>query len=205
MSVRRNIYKTEGIYFITFTCTRWLKLFEITQSYDLVYKWFRYLIDEGHYIVGYIIMPDHIHALIAFRNKEKSINLIVGNGKRFIAYGLVDRLRKNQSHEILRNMRDWVNPSEKNRNKEHEVFEPSFDWKESNSERLIEQKLDYIHQNPCKGENPLVNNPQDYEHSSAQFYITNEKVNIKLTTWLELQDIDLTIDNVSPQCLRDRI
>jgi hypothetical protein len=43
-----------------------------------------------------------------------------------------------------------------------------------------------------------VSNAQDYEHISAQFYITNEKVNIKLTTWLELQDIDLTIDNVSP-------
>jgi hypothetical protein len=29
-------------------------------------------------------MPDHIHALIAFRNTGQSINTIVGNGKRFI-------------------------------------------------------------------------------------------------------------------------
>ena len=34
-------------------------------------------------------MPNHLHALIAFRNTGQSINTIVGNGKRFMAYEII--------------------------------------------------------------------------------------------------------------------
>ena len=37
-------------------------------------------------------MPNHVHALISFKATEQSINTIVGNGKRFIAYEIVKRL-----------------------------------------------------------------------------------------------------------------
>ena len=57
------------------------------------------------------------------------------------------------------------------RNKKHGVFELSFDWKECNDERLVEQYLNYIHENASKGEDRLVVNPTDYDHSSAAFYI----------------------------------
>jgi putative transposase len=48
MSVRRAITEKEGIYFITFTCKKWLPLFELTNSYDAVYKWFENLKPKGH-------------------------------------------------------------------------------------------------------------------------------------------------------------
>ncbi|MEO6455590.1 MAG: hypothetical protein ABIN97_16030 [Ginsengibacter sp.] len=44
---------TEGKYFITFTCQDWLSLFEITNSYNAVYKWFDYLKTKGHLIKSY--------------------------------------------------------------------------------------------------------------------------------------------------------
>jgi hypothetical protein len=34
MSVRREIAEYDGLYFITFTCCRWLKLFEITNMHS---------------------------------------------------------------------------------------------------------------------------------------------------------------------------
>jgi hypothetical protein len=40
------------IYFITFTCKDWQPLFEPTQSYDAVYKWFNHLKSKGHFISG---------------------------------------------------------------------------------------------------------------------------------------------------------
>ncbi|MBC8052101.1 MAG: transposase [Sphingobacteriaceae bacterium] len=192
MPVRRTIYESQGIYFITFTCARWLKLFELTQSYDLVYNWFNYLKNQNHHIVGYVIMPNHVHALIAFSNSEKSINSIVGNGKRFIAYELVKRLQQGKFTKELELLSGWVNPTDRSRNKKHEVFEPSFDWKECYDEKLVEQKLNYIHENASKGEKRLVESPDDYEHSSARFYITGQKGVVEITSWLELQDVDLT-------------
>lgn len=73
----------------------------------------------------------------------------------------------------------------------HNVFETSFDWKECRTEKFIQQKLDYIHYNPCKG-NKLVDLPEQYEHSSAKYYFTGEQSIYPVTNFMELRDIDLT-------------
>ena len=69
---------------------------------------------------------------------------------------------------------------------------PSSDWKECNGEYMVEQKLNYIHDNASRGEDRLVVQPEDYEHSSARFYTLGKKGAVSITTYLELQDIDLT-------------
>src|SRR3954470_12986292 len=134
MSVRREITEYDGIYFITITCSNWLPLFELTNSYDAVYKWFDHLKSKGHFIVGYVIMPNHLHALIGFRNTQgESINSIIGNGKRFMAYDLVARMKEKNEEEVLTQLSSSVNSTDRKRGKLHEVFEPSFDWKECRS------------------------------------------------------------------------
>ena len=62
-------------------------------------------------------------------NMSKTINSIIGNGKRFIAYDIVKRLEKQQENTLLSKMQSMVNTTQKADNKLHEVFEPSFDWK----------------------------------------------------------------------------
>jgi REP element-mobilizing transposase RayT len=94
MSVRRKLYEHNGLYFITFTCARWLPLFKITNGYNIVYKWFNYLKSNGHYVIAYCIMPNHVHCLLAFKDSTKTINTIIGNGKRFMAYDIVKKLKK---------------------------------------------------------------------------------------------------------------
>ena len=168
MSVRRKIGQSNGVFFITFTCARWMPLFQITDGYNAVYKWFDYLKEQGHYIVGYVIMPNHIHALIAFSSSRTPINTLVANGKRFMAYELVRRLKEQGKNEILEQLASWVNKTERLNNKKYEVFEPSFDWKECRTIKFMEQKTDYIHQNSCKER--LAYLPEDYLHSSAKYY-----------------------------------
>ncbi len=192
MPVRKTIPEKDGVYFITFTCAQWLPLFKISDSYDSVYNWFDYLKANGHFIVGYIIMPNHVHAIIAFRNTGKTINSIVGNGKRFMAYDIVERLQQQNCHDVIAVMQKMVNNTQKGMNKQHEVFEPSFDWKECRTPAFIEQKLNYIHSNPCKGENKLANLPEEYIHSSAKFYITGKQGIYPVTSYTLLQDIDLS-------------
>ena len=38
-------------------------------------------------------MPNHVHALIDFAETGQIINTIIGYGKRFMAYELIDRLK----------------------------------------------------------------------------------------------------------------
>jgi REP element-mobilizing transposase RayT len=191
MSVRRKIWEPNGVFFITFTCARWVPLFQLTNGYSAVYTWFDYLKQQGHYIAGYVIMPNHVHALIAFSTGRTPINTIVANGKRFMAYDLVKRLKELGKNEVLEQLASWVNKTERLNNKRHEVFEPSFDWKECRTIAFMEQKANYIHLNPCKER--IVNLPEDYAHSSAKYYFTGEQGEYPVITYMELQDIDLTL------------
>ncbi len=191
MPVRKAIAEKDGVYFITFTCTNWLPLFKLCNAYDAVYNWFNHLKQQGHYIIGYVIMPSHVHTIIAFGNTDKNINSIISNGKRFIAYDLVKRLQQQNSSLILSELSSSLNNTERKGGKLHNVFETSFDWKECRTEKFIQQKLDYIHYNPCKG-NKLVELPEQYEHSSAKYYIEGEHGIYSITNFMELRDIDLT-------------
>ena len=60
-----------------------------TKAYDLVYNWFDILVSANHAITGYVIMPNHLHMLLYFAGAIQSLNIIVGNGKWFIAYHIV--------------------------------------------------------------------------------------------------------------------
>lgn len=188
MPTRTKIPYNFGIFYITITNYKWISLFDITHSYDLVYKWFDYLKENGNYLIGYVIMPNHLHVIIGFRNTGKSINTIIGNAKRFLAYGIIGRLKDKDEVELLESLMQGVKHTDKQRGKQHEVFEASFDWKECISDGFMQQKLDYMHNNPCSGKWKLVENPSDYLHGSAAFYILDEE-NKYVTSFMEMHDM----------------
>ena len=192
MPVKQPIPYNYGIFFITATCHDWLPLIEQTNSYDSVYKWFDHLKSKGHYVVGYIIMPNHLHALIGFQNTGKSINTIIGNGKRFMAYEIIQRLKEQDKHDLLHCLQQAVENKDRQRNKQHEVWSDSFDWKDCRGEDFIKQKLDYIHKNPCRGKWNLAASPEEYPHSSAYFYATGIQGVYPVTSYMELKDVDLS-------------
>lgn len=171
MALHRKITEA-GIYYITFTCNKWLPLIEVTKGYDLVYKWFDVLVREGHAITGYVIMPNHIHLLLYYKGGSQSLNTIVGNGKRFMAYGIVERLECQREDRLLDILKKGVCESDRLRGKKHQVWKDAFDAKECRTDDFAFQKLQYIHNNPCTGKWKLAENIIDYPHSSALFYIT---------------------------------
>ncbi len=85
---------------------------------------------QGHRIIGYVVMPNHIYALLAFRNTTKFINTIVVNNKRFMAYHLVKRLEEAKKILVVEELQKGLNNTERKEGKKYGVFEPSFDWKE---------------------------------------------------------------------------
>lgn len=134
-------------------------------------------------------MPNHIHALISFVKSDHSINSIVGNGKRFIAYEIIKRLKDQGANELLQELANNIEPGRRANKKQHNVWELSFDWKECNSRNFIDQKLDYIHNNPCSGKWNLCNTPVEYPHSSARYYLSGEHASYPVTNIMEMEDI----------------
>lgn len=174
MPVRKDIPYHQGMFFITFTCYKWLSLIEQTNSYDLVYGWFDYLKDQNHRIAGYVIMPNHIHVMVDFSATAKKINKIIGDGKRFMAYEIIKRLEEAGKSEVLTMLEKAVTAKSKDKGKKHQVWEESFDWKICETEDFAYQKLLYMHNNPCSGKWKLVEDITKYEHSSARYYISGK-------------------------------
>ena len=174
MPILQTIPYDDGCYFITFTCYDWLPLIEKTSGYDIVYNWFNHLKSKEHKINGFVIMPNHVHALISFTATGQSINTIIGNGKRFMAYEIIKRLEMKQENNLLLTLKNNVEAKRKANNKLHEVWKLSFDWKYCNSMQFIKQKLNYMHDNPCSGKWNLCSSPIEYIHSSAKYYLAGE-------------------------------
>lgn len=55
----------------------------------------------------------------------------------------------------------------------HKVFEDSFDAKPTYHRQFLIQKISYIHLNPVRRKWKLADHWEDYEHSSARFYVKN--------------------------------
>ena len=162
-----NIYT---MYFCTFTCHKWLNLFDQTNSYDIVYDWFSVLQKDSIEILAFVIMPNHLHCILNFPNEDFDLNKIVSNGKRFMAYEIIDRLKKENQNETLEFLKNATTERERNKGQIHKVFKDSFDAKPIFSEKFLIQKLNYIHLNPVTGKWNLVNDFTSYRHSSASFY-----------------------------------
>ena len=86
-------------------------------------------------------MPNHLHLLAYYENKEIEINFLIGETKRFMAYEIVKRLGKLNRNDLLKLMHESVTPHERAKGKKHNVFRPSEDIKELITEKFVKQKL----------------------------------------------------------------
>ena len=113
--------------------------------------------------------------LVYMANSEKTINKIIGESKRFLAYEIVNRLEKLKRFDLLSALEESVTRHERRKKKKHNVFTPSEDIKELKTEKFMRQKLNYIHKNSVSGKWKLVENYLYYIHSSARFYELGEE------------------------------
>jgi hypothetical protein len=104
-----------------------------------------------------------------------TLNRLVGEGKRFMAYSIISKLSALGKTSTLEELREGVPPQERSKGKKHQVFRLSFDARECFTEQMVEQKLAYIHHNPVSGKWQLVEDFTDYKYSSVSFYERGEK------------------------------
>ncbi len=78
--------------------------------------------------------------ILFFPQNGFSLNTIVGNGKRFIAYEITKRLQQQNHVEILQQLSEAVSDKRKTKGQLHKVFEDSFDAKSIETEKFFYQK-----------------------------------------------------------------
>jgi REP element-mobilizing transposase RayT len=175
----------DTVYFITITCYKWIPLFAKTRLYDFIYEWFNRVANSGVKVLGYVIMPNHMHLLIYIPVIDKKLNQIIGEAKRFMAYEIIKRLKQNEDSKTLNLLSHSLSNKLSESGQKHRVFYPSFDARICETKEEIEQLLDYIHFNPVSGKWNLVDEYTSYPHSSAAFYELEEKSVVPLAHYLD--------------------
>jgi putative transposase len=120
-------------------------------------------------LLGYVIMPDHIHLLI-WPFGESTISDIMRGYKEFTAKRIVRQAEAENTEEWIAAFRQAGRDTGRSNNK---VWQDSYWDTNIYTERFLRQKLNYIHHNPIRA--GLVDRPEDYVYSSYRNYTLEEE------------------------------
>jgi REP element-mobilizing transposase RayT len=120
-------------------------------------------------LLGYVIMPDHLHLLIWPTGTSK-LDDIMRDYKTFTAKRII------RQAEVEHNS-DWVTSfqqaGQETGRSENKVWQDSYWDTNVYTEKFLRQKLNYIHRNPVRA--GFVKAPEDYPYSSYRNYVNNEE------------------------------
>ena len=122
-------------------------------------------------LLGYVIMPDHIHLLL-WPTVEKVITDFMRDFKRFTSGRITRQARVESKSDWVKRFEDAGRETER---ADYKVWQDSF-WEQSvYTENFLRQKLNYIHLNPVRA--GLCAAAEDYLYSSyRKYYLDDERI-----------------------------
>ena len=152
-----------GIEFFTATCLDWQSLLQPDEHKQIILDSLRFLVEDKRiWLYGYVIMPNHIHILWCKQPEWLNKN-VQQHFSKFTAQNLKWSLQNNS--ENLGSYKSTQN------DREYQFWERRPHKAFIYNREVLEEKLDYIHNNPLKA--GLCDLPEDYTYSSAAYYILN--------------------------------
>jgi REP element-mobilizing transposase RayT len=127
-------------------------------------------------LIGYVIMPDHIHLLI-WPQEAPVVTDFMRDFKRFTS-GRITRQAK------LEGITNWVEEFEEAGKEtgraDYKVWQDSFWEMNIYTRKFLEQKLNYIHMNPIRA--GLCSSAEGYLYSSYRNYYLGDNQLIEIDT-----------------------
>lgn len=160
MSRKYKFNNKEGAYFISFATVYWLDVFTRQIYFNVLEESIDYCrAEKGMEVFAYCFMPSHVHLI--FRSGNEDPSGLIRDFKGFTAKKLIKTIEENPQ-ESRKEWLLWM--MERAGKKKSNVKQRQF-WQQHNkpielwSEKVIQQKIDYIHNNPV--ESGFVTDPID--------------------------------------------
>jgi REP element-mobilizing transposase RayT len=175
-----RIEEGHAVYFMTFTVVKWLPVFVSAETCQIVVDSLNFCRREKSLrINAYVIMPTHLHAILfdadfdALRLAETVTSLRKHTGRKLSDYctehlSVFDRILR-EAAEADRKRQFW---------------QPSRRPEAIYTERFWRQKIEYLHDNPCR--KGLVLRPEAWRFSSAAYWLegaTESEVDLEPLVW----------------------
>lgn len=170
MSTKYRFSENDIPHFVTLTLVEWIDLFSREKYKEIIIDNLKYcMANKGLVLYAYVIMSNHIHMIIQTRNGE-DLAALVRDFKRYTAKVIYDTLEADSS-ESRRSWMLWIMESQGRKSSSNEKMKV---WRHENhpvaleTNEMMDQRLDYIHQNPVRA--GICYTAEDYKYSSAGVY-----------------------------------
>ena len=169
VSEKYKFNNKEGVYFISPTIVGWIDLFTRKEYCELVLDSLRYCQREkGLVIHAWCIMPSHMHLIVSSTSKNQ-LSDIMRDFKKFTSMHIISEI--NASNESRKEwlLREFETAgSHLKRISHYKVWQDGNHPIELDTNEMMEQKLDYVHDNPVVS--GIIYRAEDYCYSSAVDY-----------------------------------
>ena len=173
MSTGYKIAEGTGAYYLTFQIVGWVDLFTRQVYKDIVIESLKYCQqNKGLELFAYVIMSNHIHLLA--RSQSSDLSGTIRDFKNYTSRKFIEILESN-----IESRSEWMKMvfeyHGKFKNKQtNQIWTHENHAEHIYSQKFIEQKITYIHNNPVRA--GIVTKPYDYLYSSAKNYADLENV-----------------------------
>ena len=157
MNQRRRIVDDQKfVHFITFSVYRRRRLLDLDHPKRILLGWLNETLEQfSAWCVGFVVMPDHVHALILFP--------CLGQLSAF-----VHSWKRRSSMALHRWYREHAAGYFRQFGEGDRFWQPKYYSFEIYNRRKLEEKLQYLHENPVRA--GLVKRAVDWKWSSARWY-----------------------------------
>ena len=183
-----SFHDPSHLYFVTASIIDWKNLFITPEYINIPLNSLAWMIRQKRILLfAFVIMPSHLHTIL--KPESDSIGEFVQQFGSFTAHEILQKLRTDSQNDLL----DLFQQKKRDQRHEHSIWQ-DIQAKNIYSMNFLQQKMDYIHQNPVAKDWKLVEDRADYLYSSAGYYDLGRKPIIEITDineWL--------ISNPSPR------
>ncbi|RVU01703.1 transposase [Mucilaginibacter limnophilus] len=169
MSHQYRVRNSEDIFFVTFTIVDWVDVFIRPVYKKVITDALIYCSEhKGLDVHAYCLMSNHLHLLVSARQPARLPD-IIRDFKKHTNKQIIKLI--NEENE---SRRDWMlyrfkyHAEYNNRIQDYKVWQDGYHGIACDNVKILEQKLEYINNNPVTAE--VVAEPEYYLYSSAGDY-----------------------------------
>jgi len=169
-----KIRDQRGVYYVTFQVVYWIDIFSRQVYRDVIIESLDYCIkNKGLNVHAFVIMTNHVHAILSSDGEDLSD--IIRDFKSFTGKKIIKLIpdERESRRNWLLNLFSFAGKIS-SKNKEHKFWTNDNHPIYLDTNYMMEEKLNYIHQNPIKA--GLVYRAEDWVYSSASAYAGGERL-----------------------------
>ena len=149
-------------HFVTCTVVNWTPIFTRPQTVNIVLESLHYLSGQGMKVYAYVVLENHLHLVVQSNDLGKDI----ARFKSYTARRIIDYLYNCKAERILKQLSFYKKAHKQKEN--YQFWEEGGHPEWIQNIQMLQQKVEYIHQNPVK--RGYVDEVRHWRYSSARDY-----------------------------------